>query len=69
MHTYSSGVGPADLCLELCEAHEQNYVVLPLVAHVSRREVRCIRCGGDVGLDVAQRFELVFGALSAFYKV
>ena len=36
VRTYGVGVDPTDLCLELREAHEQNYVKVPLVAHFSR---------------------------------
>ena len=60
MRTYGGGIDPTDLRLELREAHEQNYVIFQPVAHVSRREARCTRSGGNIGLDVAQRFELVF---------
>ena len=70
MCTYSSLIDPTDLCLELCEAHEQNYIILPPVARFSCfRNFRRVRGGGDVGPDAAQRFELIFGALSAFHEV
>ena len=70
MPTYSSLVDPTDLCLKLCEAHEQNHFIISLVAHSSIfRVVRCIRNAGNVSCDMAQRFELVFWALSIFHGV
>jgi len=70
MRTYSSLVDPTDLCLKLCQAHEQNYVIFPDVARSSRcRLLRHIRSAGDVGLDTAQLFEFIFWALSAFREV
>jgi len=65
--TYGSGVNPTNLCLEFCETHEQDYFIIALVAHFSCNELRCIRSGGDVGFDIAQRFELPFSFLSAFH--
>ena len=67
MCTYSSLVDPTDLCLKLCEAHEQNHIIFPLVAYFFRcRVVCCIRSAGNVGLDTAQHFEFIFWALSTF---
>ena len=75
--TYSV-VDPTDLCLELCETHEQNYIVfppiapLPLVAHPFRSprspEVWCTRSAGDVDVNTTQYFELVFSPLSAITR-
>ena len=70
MHTYSFLVDPADLCLKLCKAHEQNYFIASPVAHSSPfRVVRCIRNTGNVALDMAQRLEAVFWTLSTFHEV
>ena len=70
MRTHGFGVDPTNLRLELRETHEQNYIIFPPVAYLSCcRECRGIRSGGEVGLDVTQRFELGFLALSVFHKV
>ena len=39
MCTYIYGVSPTDLCLEFCEAYEQDYIIVPLVRHFSHRRV------------------------------
>ena len=62
MHTYIHGIDAADPCLELRKAHEQNYIIFPRLAH--RRVACCIWNFGDVSLDMTQRFELVYWALS-----
>ena len=70
MRTYSFLVDPTDLCLKLREAYEQDYFIVSPVAHPSTfRVVRCIRNTGDFGLDMAQRFELVFWVLSTSHEV
>ena len=58
-HTYGCGVNPTDLRLELRHTNEENYVGVHLAALPSRCRVYGIRGVGDVGLDMAQRFELV----------
>ena len=68
MHTYGS-VLPTDLSLELCEADEQDYVIFSLIPRLSHRVVGCVRSTGNVGLDIAQRLELVCLALSTFHGV
>ena len=65
MHTYGPRINPAELCLELREAHEQNYAIFPPVAY--RCVVCCIWSFRDVGLDITQRFELVFLNFSVFH--
>ena len=54
MRTYSPLVDPTDLRLKLREAHEQNYVIIPLVARSSCfHRFRRVWGAGDVSPDMA----------------
>jgi len=68
--TYGFEVDPTNLRLEFREAHKQDDIACRPVAHFSRfHEVWRIRGVGDVGVDAAQRLELVFWVLSAHCEV
>ena len=70
MYTYSFRVLPTDLSLEFREADEQNYIKTPSITRFPCCHELClIRGAGDVGSDVAQRFEFAFLVLSARHNI